>query len=59
MLDTWHEVSGSQCATCQAMSESNNEPSGVHMRHMASCHLREIHGRWIRDEVKSHEPMRA
>ena len=46
--DTWHLVSGSRGATCHVQNESNNEPSGAHMRHMASCHLREIRGRWMR-----------
>ena len=34
--ETWHIVSGSRCATCHVQNESNNEPSGAHMRHMAS-----------------------
>ena len=53
MQDTWHFMSGSGGATCPGQNGSNNEPSGAHMRHMASCHWRKIHGRWIRDKVKS------
>ena len=29
-----------------------------HERHMASCHWRKIHGRWIRDECNLRWPMR-
>ena len=47
--DTWHFMSGSRGATCSGQNGSNNEPSGAHMRHMTSCHWKEIHGRWIRD----------
>ena len=46
-------MNGSGGATCPRQNRSNNEPSGVHMRHMASCHWMKIHGRWIRDKVKS------
>ena len=46
-------MSGSGGARCLGKNGSNNEPSGAHMRHMASCHWRKIHGRWIRDKVKS------
>ena len=51
MRDTWHFMSGSRGATCPGKNGLNNEPSGAHMRHMASCHWRKIHGRWIRDKV--------
>ena len=32
--------------------------SGTHERHMATCDWEEIYGRWIRDKVKSNEPIR-
>ena len=38
--DTWHFMSGSEGATCPGQNGSNNEPSGAHMRHMASFHWR-------------------
>ena len=33
-------MSGSGGATCLGQNGSNNEPSGAHMRHVASCHWR-------------------
>ena len=53
MRDTWHFMSSSGGATCPRQNGSNNEPSGAHMRHMASCHWKEIYVRWIRDKEKS------
>ena len=38
---------------CHVQNGSNNEPSGAHMRHMTSCHKKEIYVRWIKDKVKS------
>ena len=40
------------------MSESNNEPSGAHMRHMAPCGWVEISKRVDKDEGKSIGPIR-
>ena len=35
--DTWHTMSGSQCATCQVQDASNNELNWGYRRHVA-CH---------------------
>ena len=48
--DTWHIVSGSRGVTCHVQNESNMSSHGTHERHMASCHWKEIYGRWIRDK---------
>ena len=46
--DTWHIVSGSRGATCHVKNESNMSSSVGHERHMALCHWKEIHVRWMR-----------
>ena len=56
--DTWHIVSDSRGAMCHVKEESNMSSSVGHERHMASCHWRKIHGRWIRDECNLRWPLR-
>ena len=45
--DTWHTMSGSQCATCQVQDASKNELKWGHRRHVAPWDWMEIQSRWI------------
>ena len=48
VLDTWHVLSYSQCATCQVGEiVKQKTSSGTHGRHVATHDWMEIQGRWI------------
>ena len=56
--DTWHILSGSQCATCQVQNESTLAQVWGPHGHVASPNWMEIQSGWMKWIRKSNEPMR-